>query len=750
MECPLSHSAIQSILSYSQLPLALLVSNPCVRLLAEGSGKEIILLSNRYTWIQTRNSSQLTCVIADAYGVLFTRWWLRRSRPTGLTIKYGKISSPNYTLSLGEIMSLGNVDRLELTDITLPGTAQELFPFLTQSNKLEVLRARQGIVPLNELLAVMSSSALTLSIVEVSHIVLPTLQIFGLCPNLCELELRNTVIGSMNLVVGSDQVPGEANGVDKPFSDLATLRFLQKLDLSKARDVLNLSGLQKCTSLRSLNLSSSNVTSENVEQIGKMPFLTDLILSRTRVSDVTPLVGCTSLSKLQLSNSYVTTSGIAGLETLPCLRHLDLSYTRVSGVSFLGDSSCLTVLNLWKTRITSDDLVGLFRMSLLEHLLLGDNTVESTAFFSGALHLKKVVLQSTLITTQELAAIGHLSSLEDINLSHTVVNSISALSHCRSMRRIDAQNTFVDGNGLDQLNRLPQLEVLLLSHTSVDHLDGLAGSPSLRELHLKWCDKLSPDALEGLRNLETLESLYVTHCGVENAWPLSGCSGLRELNMWTTMVTSDGLGGLEALGELSEVDVAETLVSTITPFLRCKAITSLTLYSLPVEAIEGLETLPLLKRLDLANTKITTISCLSSCPALEVLNISDTAVDDAGFQGIGRVATLRVIMLSSTQVTNISELGACYRLEELFAKSTPITSDGITFLECATSLLKVNLSFTQIESGILRFAHCRRLTKLNLKCTNVSVEEVEALRRYLPTCNISDNALQRDKKGVRF
>lgn len=70
-----------------------------------------------------------------------------------------------------------------------------------------------------------------------------------------------------------------------------------------------------------LDLHDSEITDEDVKQIGKLTNLTDLDLRNNQISDISPLAGLTNLTELRLYNNQISDSDQKWLrEKLPdCL-----------------------------------------------------------------------------------------------------------------------------------------------------------------------------------------------------------------------------------------------------------------------------------------------------------------------------------------------------------------------------------------------------------------------------------------------
>lgn len=94
----------------------------------------------------------------------------------------------------------------------------------------------------------------------------------------------------------------------------------------------DVAGLQYCSNVKFLDMSSSKIT--NISFVAHMPQLECVILTLTKINDLTPLTNCPNLTWLELSSC----SGIRDLTPLSDmqnLKYLNVSNTKVSDLSAL-------------------------------------------------------------------------------------------------------------------------------------------------------------------------------------------------------------------------------------------------------------------------------------------------------------------------------------------------------------------------------------------------------------------------------
>jgi len=121
-------------------------------------------------------------------------------------------------------------------------------------------------------------------------------------------------------------------------SDLAGLTRLVALD----RDIIDLTGLECCTSLTTLLLPKNQIS--DIAPLSNLTSLLTLYISGNNISDVSPLSNLTSLTRLNLRRNQI--SDISALSSLTSLTNLYLNGNQISDVSPLSSLTRLTNLYL--------------------------------------------------------------------------------------------------------------------------------------------------------------------------------------------------------------------------------------------------------------------------------------------------------------------------------------------------------------------------------------------------------------------
>jgi Leucine-rich repeat (LRR) protein len=263
--------------------------------------------------------------------------------------------------------------------------------------------------------------------------------------------------------------------------------------------------LAKLKNLVKLDLATSNVLDDHVANITEFHGLTELNLTRTRITD----------------------KAIESVKTNSNLRALYLGETAVSdrGVASLAILRKLMVLNLSHTGITSKACDTLRTMRELQRLDLNDTQIDDDAIAKlGDLpYLSSLGLIGTKITNMALAHLArrnkHLQELDvqGCNLDDDCVESLVQL---KSLKKLAINGgTRISIKGARKLCEHARLEELWIGGASVEAptiLDVLKEARNLRVLHLFGMPSLPKAKLDKqIRQLRNLIEIHFVSCEVD-------------------------------------------------------------------------------------------------------------------------------------------------------------------------------------------------------------------------------------------
>lgn len=158
-----------------------------------------------------------------------------------------------------------------------------------------------------------------------------------------------------------------------------------------------------------------------------------------------------------------------------------------------------------------------------------------------------------------------------------------------------------------------------------------------------------------------------------------------------------------------------------------------------VEQFFRLPNLPRLKGLNLYGT-VFRGDGLEHLSNLEVLDLTDTDMNDLACEKLGRLHNLKLLSLAGTKVTNngLRNFAALDQLEELSFQGCPISDAGLQHLANLCELRRLRLALTEVtDASIPVLKRFEKLQYLGLDQTAITAEGHKQLKAALPSCVIS-------------
>ncbi len=207
-----------------------------------------------------------------------------------------------------------------------------------------------------------------------------------------------------------------------------------------------------------LDLSGSDIS--DVSPLAGLTALQRLDLMFTPVSDVTPLSGLTALQELDLMNTRV--SDVSPLSGLTALQRLDLVGTPVSDVTPLSGLTALQELGLMNTRVS--DVSPLKGLTALRNLDLMNTPVSDVSPLAGLIALAGLDLRGTQVS--DVSPLKGLTTMQTLYLMNTSVSDVSPLSGLTALRSLWLRGTQVSHKAVEELRRaLPECEIVFRGTT---------------------------------------------------------------------------------------------------------------------------------------------------------------------------------------------------------------------------------------------------------------------------------------------
>jgi Leucine-rich repeat (LRR) protein len=269
--------------------------------------------------------------------------------------------------------------------------------------------------------------------------------------------------------------------IDKPIGDIyqSELEDLTEFSAEKG-DIVNITGLEHCTNLRSLDLSFNHIISD-ISPLAGLTSLIELNLWHNQISDISPLASLTSLIELNLGSNEI--GDISLLASLTNLTLLDLGYNRIGDILPLANLTSLTSLSLSDNQIS--DISPLANLTSLTELALGAtleaNQISDISPLASLTSLTLLDLMYNQIS--DISPLAGLTSLTELDLFYNQISDISPLSNLTSLTELDlGYNQISDISPLLNLTSLTQL---FLNDNQISDISALANLTSLTELDLE-------------------------------------------------------------------------------------------------------------------------------------------------------------------------------------------------------------------------------------------------------------------------
>jgi len=208
--------------------------------------------------------------------------------------------------------------------------------------------------------------------------------------------------------------------INKPTGDIyqSDLDGLTSLSAT-SRNIVNLSGLEHCTSLTYLRLDYNQIS--DISSLSSLTSLTYLDLGANQISDITSISSLTSLAALFLYNNQI--SDISSLSSITSLTQLYLGDNQISDIRPVSSLTSLFDLHLYNNQIS--DISSLSSLTNLNSLSLDENQISDISSLSSLTRLAYLRLSYNQIS--DISSLSRLTNLGDLSLSYNQISDIKPL-----------------------------------------------------------------------------------------------------------------------------------------------------------------------------------------------------------------------------------------------------------------------------------------------------------------------------------
>ena len=491
----------------------------------------------------------------------------------------------------------------------------------------------------------------------------------------------------------------------------ANLETVTTLTL-KEKQITDVSGIEKFTSLTSLNLDSNEKISD-IKPIAQLPNLEKLKLYNNEITDITPLASLTKLKELGLSKNKI--SNISPLQTLTNITWLSLYENKISDITPIASLTNLEKLYLDVNEIS--DISPLAGLTKLETLSLFSNEISDITPLEGLPNLEKLNLEFNNIS--DISKLSSLTKLTELKLHSNNISNIAPLKTLTNLTFLSlGKNKTSDIASLSSLTNLKQLG---LSSNEISNITPLQTLTNLTYLGLEG-NKISD--IRPLSSLTNLKQLLLGSNEISNITPLQTLTNITYLTLGYNKISD--IRPLAGLTNLETLWLRSNEITDITPLSSLTNLKTLMLYNNKITSFEPISNLTTLEQLNASNTQISDISSLKKLTNIKWLYLSNNNIDD-----ISVLANLKELVTLSIggnpNLKDVSALANCTKLEELWLHNNNV--ENISELKTLTNLKNLGISGNKI-SDLSIVDEITSLELTNKWEPNVSGDEITVSSNY--------------------
>ncbi len=424
-----------------------------------------------------------------------------------------------------------------------------------------------------------------------------------------------------------------------PVNEIYDIELPQAQSLSvRYMAVSNLVGMERCTSLVSLELEGNDIA--GLAPLSGISTLENLNLYNNSISDVSELAALTGLGSLSLGANFIT--DISPLSGFTNLWGFWLTYNdEVTDISPVTNMTRLTSLSIRANHATNWALIPA-SLPDLKHLDLEDCNIASVAPLATATQLESLNLGYNKITD-----IGPLTSLTELRqywMSYNdEVTDVSPLTNMTKLTEVSIRANHATNWALLP-GALPELKRLDLEDCNISNAAPLAAATQLDRLNVGFNRITDITPLSGLTDLKWFYMSYNEE--VTDISPVTNMTKLTDLSIRHNAATNWGLIP-SSLQDLVNLDLEACNISDLSPLTAAPQIVTLNLSFNEVSDTMPLAGLTNLTQLSIyynpTNTPIDLTGVVSNAAAGglgpgDTLNLDESAVTDTN-----DVLTLRAV-----------------------------------------------------------------------------------------------------------
>ncbi|SYZ72056.1 exported hypothetical protein [Candidatus Zixiibacteriota bacterium] len=259
---------------------------------------------------------------------------------------------------------------------------------------------------------------------------------------------------NQNLVVNFPDAALRAGiraAIGKPTGDIYNSDLLSITQFSDTgAGISDLTGLEACIALNSLNLRHNNIT--GIAPLADLNHLQSLTLYDNQIADLSPLQNLHGIRRIYLTGNAIT--DLTPLAGLTNLEELELGSNNITNIGPLSGLTDLHFLFLFDNNIS--DISAVSGLNKLFNLILSDNDIADITPLGSLDSLVQLSLASNNIST--ITALSTMTGLNIVNLQWNQITDLAPLVNNSGIGSGD--NVYLEFNPLSDNAKTVQIPAL--------------------------------------------------------------------------------------------------------------------------------------------------------------------------------------------------------------------------------------------------------------------------------------------------
>jgi Leucine-rich repeat (LRR) protein len=245
-----------------------------------------------------------------------------------------------------------------------------------------------------------------------------------------------------------------------------------------------------------------------------------LVITRTPIIDLTPLINNHNIEVIIADNTEITTQEVIALKEKQ--RQVTVVYqTRA--------------LQQWWNKL--DDI---WKAIFSNEFSMQYNTNAPSSLELQKINDLREINISSNYPISNLEPLRNCIWLEKLDISNQSVRDLSPLENKQYLKELYVQNTPI--TSLKPLENDLQMKILNIENTQIDDLGPISKMTNLVTLN---AGGTSIKSLKPLQNLENLENLYINNTSVKNLSPIENLPKLKTLKAYNTKLNNKKIESLQ-------------------------------------------------------------------------------------------------------------------------------------------------------------------------------------------------------------